>query len=65
MFSAHHYWLAHTTNMPEYGDRHWLSVGYFWRGTSNSGLFEFSNTAGFTSTGEINQPLKGSPYLDR
>ncbi len=46
--------------MPEYGDRHFLSTGRYWRSTSNTGIFDWSNTVGYTSTGEHNQPLKGS-----
>ena len=64
LFSAHHNWLEHTTTMPEYGDRYWVAVGRYWRSTSNAGAFEFSNTVGYVSTGEHNQPLKGSTILD-
>ncbi len=45
--------------MPEYGNRHWLAVGTYWKDATEA-LFGFSNTVGYTSDGSLHQPLKGS-----
>ena len=58
--SPYHDNLPHTTTMPEYGDRHFLATGRYWRSTTNTGIFDWSNTVGYTATGESGQPLKSS-----
>ena len=48
--------------MPEYGDRHWLAIGTYWKEVT-AALFGSSNTVGYVSDGSRNQPLKGSKHI--